>query len=813
MRLSQIFKHWGTWVFAPSLLVRRKYEIFKELMYRDKNALDMIARLEEMYFRAIPTEYNQIRKICDYLSLEVSQLLDLLSNLKPNLDKALYHSFHKIESSIQETLFQEEVNCSKPYVLPLDNQIDEALAGGKGSNISKVCSELQLPTPKGFVITTRAGHLFLKVNNLLSPIDRVLEQIDLKDKQGLIQASQNIHDWIMEADMPLKLIKEIENWFQRSGLTGSQLAFRSSAVGEDSSLSFAGQFLSLLNVGNQDWIDAFKRILASKYSPSALTYRIRGGLPDQQVAMAVLVMEMIPALTSGIMYSQIGQKKPVVSIYMVRGLGDSLASGQGHELSLLAYPTLQRVEGDPTSLGLDLETVLELSEQARILEEFFGCPQDIEWSIDQENRFYILQSRPLYLEKSASRKIDYHLEAPVLLHGEWASPGRAVGKVFKWDQTPLPPEIPDKAILVVRSLKPSLVLGIDRVKAVLAEKGSPACHFASVAREVGLPVLVEVKGVMELEEGLEISVDADLGEIYPGMIIEERDDRSSLSKSETESWVQKKLHELLEFIASLHFTDPQADDFSAQACRSIHDIVRFIHEEGIREMFSLVGRRGLDRLGVKRLTSTLPLVMHVLDVNQGLSAKSLSQKEVSPDDFESRPMKALWQGLSDPDVKWDPSILHYDWEEYNRHEFVFINVEKSTLLGSYAVLARDYVHAQLRFGYHFAVVDVLLTENSEQNYLQFSFKGGGGHFDQRLLRLKIVSDTLEKYGFQCSLVGDFLKANFDRGDQQETEIRTYILGFVLGKTVLLDMRLSSPEQTRKWSYEIISELDRKCFLS
>ncbi len=48
---------------------------------------------------------------------------------------------------------------------------------------------------------------------------------------------------------------------------------RSSAIGEDSDLSFAGQYLSRLNVPPAQLLLAYKEVLASLYSPRAISYR------------------------------------------------------------------------------------------------------------------------------------------------------------------------------------------------------------------------------------------------------------------------------------------------------------------------------------------------------------------------------------------------------------------------------------------------------------------------------------------------------------------------------------------------------------
>jgi pyruvate,water dikinase len=254
-----------------------------------------------------------------------------------------------------------------------------------------------------------------------------------------------------------------------------------------------------------------------------------------------------------------------------------------------------------------------------------------------------------------------------------------------------------------------------------------------------------------------------------------------------------RLQRVMEFVSPLHLTDPASPGFAPVGCRSLHDLVRFVHEKGMVEMFSLVDRHGRGLGRARRLDTDLPLVMYVLDLENGISPEAGPGKEVRPQFITSEPMRACWQGLSHPDVAWDKSLLHIDWEELDRVSAGVISL-RSAALASYAIISRDYLHLVLRFGYHFAVLDTLCGEDPEANYITFRFKGGGGSFENRLLRIQLIQIILEWAGFAVHTRGDLLEARFQRREAGRTLSRLTLLGLLQGKTRLLDMALSRPEQ-------------------
>jgi len=326
------------------------------------------------------------------------------------------------------------------------------------------------------------------------------------------------------------------------------------------------------------------------------------------------------------------------------------------------------------------------------------------------------------------------------------------------------------------------------VAAVVARSGSRASHFASVAREFGLPVVVNVPDVFDvLVPGEVVTVDADFGRVIAGR--EEGLLAAAAVRPRLGGPAAARLAGVMAHIVRLTLTDPASPDFAPEKVRSLHDIVRFVHEKSVSEMFSLVGKGGRGLAGARKLESRLPMTMYVLDLGGGLFDAAQAKDTITPDDVKSVPMWAFWCGLASPDVAWSEHLHHVDWEEFDRVSAGVI-AKDSRLLASYAVISGDYMHLMLRFGYHFSVIDSLCGADDKLNYISFRFKGGGGSFEQRLLRLTLIKGILTRFGFSMESRGDLLDARFQRDTERVVQKRLAMLGYLMAATRLMDMSLT-----------------------
>ncbi|MBS3731787.1 MAG: hypothetical protein KGY42_02670, partial [Desulfobacterales bacterium] len=515
--IKHTLENWFFQTAFPGLLIRKKYAAFQRLRQGDRSALELISRLEEIKQKYLVCDCEHIKHLCGLLDLEVQGLVDALIAFNP-VKYALLRNYHrKYAFYVNLALMQDPPGTAPPYVLSLASELSEDRVGGKAATLSVLGTEHSLPVPPGLAVTTSAFALLLEKNQLLPAIQKELARLGPDHHEVIPAVSRSIRDWIMQAEMPKSLENEVSEALKQHGMADTALALRSSAVGEDLQASFAGQFESRLNVAPKNWVDAYKEVLASKYSPHALYYRMSQGFTDLMTPMAVLIMPTIEAEVSGILYTRDQNHPEQAALYMVSGSGEKLADGETFQAQAEFDRRHGRLHDPGPSCPLPRQTLTDLFCLGQTLEDIFGAPQDVEWLVDKDRQIRIVQSRPLRIaeQQPAPVAADYP-DTQILARGQWVSSGRASGRVHRLRDPGLAAQVPADAVLVTGELPPELTLALSRVRAVIAEKGSPACHFASVAREAGIPVICNAPDAGKLEDGQTVSLDGDKGVVLSG---------------------------------------------------------------------------------------------------------------------------------------------------------------------------------------------------------------------------------------------------------------------------------------------------------
>jgi pyruvate,water dikinase len=317
----------------------------------------------------------------------------------------------KMESGIQDSLF----------VARLDSlgAISSRQFGGKAANLGELISTGQ-KVPGGIALAKDALAYFLKENGVdLVAVERIhtLGMTFLESSLSAAQAlQQQIIKVLREAPFPASLadriFTELNPWLAK------KLAVRSSCLVEDSKLtSFAGQYLSVLNVQGQDAIlTAIRDCWASQYEGRALSYAIaHRGMPVLSPGMGIVIQEMVNAEYAGVCFTTGPTAKTldVAIVESVRGCGEQLVSGEKtpshYEITTKAEIRLRRVPKLETAPPTD-DLVLAVAAKSRSVADYFGCPQDIEWAAIG-GEIFLLQARPITVTGNQ------HRGAPVGLPG------------------------------------------------------------------------------------------------------------------------------------------------------------------------------------------------------------------------------------------------------------------------------------------------------------------------------------------------------------------------------------------------------------
>jgi pyruvate, water dikinase len=814
-----------------------RYRHFRALLDHNRAALTLMADLEQIYYDNRPFTLQFVERKCDRLIDEVDGMVSSLSGMSGKAYGRLPATLRSLRRSIRDERTSDTRLETERLILPLD-QIEATHArsvGAKAANVACMHRELALPTSGGFAVTTAAYRLFLRETDLVAEIDEALAELSADDPVALKATGRKIRSRIMETPLPEAIgvvLAEAAGKVAGGTLSELRLAVRSSAIGEDGEISFAGQYTSVLNVPISGLVQAYKEVVASKYSASALSYRMHHGLDDRETPMGVLVLEMIQPRFSGVLYTAdpLGDDRDSIWISAVRGLGETLVGGETspqrtYRIDKRVF-SVQDVGGMKTKNSSfdEMETGLgilrELWEYAGRLENHFQRPLDIEWAVDASNRVFLLQVRPLLVVAETADEnpepVDDYPDHPLLIEGgKCAASGVVAGRVLVMTHTEtddIGARLGPDTILVARTASTSITPWIGKVKGLITDIGGTASHLASVAREFGVPALFDTQtATTTLKDGDEITLWASRARVYQGVVEALTAGMRPVKRPIFASPAHLRMQRLLDLISPLNLTDPDSTAFVPEECRTVHDIIRFCHEFSVREMFRFGELAGRKQNAV-RLKVSIPIQLFAMDLGGGLQEGLTTCHEVNAHDVVSAPFRALWRGLSHPGVNWTSTV------GVGAHNFMSLMAagampQQGQLGGaSYAFISEDYLNLNVRFGYHFATVDALCGPDANHNYVSLHFTGGAGGYFGRSLRIQYMAEVLNRLGFETTLRGDLIEASLFRLDQSATQNALDHLGRLLGTSRLLDMSLNSPEQVEaltesffKGKYDILEQ--------
>lgn len=298
--------------------------------------------------------------------------------------------------------------------------------GGKGASLGEL-TYAGIRVPPGFVVTTSAFEASLAALDAQGTIRRAIAGLDGKDLAGIGDVTREIRERIERAPLPAPVHSAIAA--AHAKLCGANrsapLAVRSSATSEDSAdASFAGLQETLLWMCGADAVlAALRSCWASLYSVESVSYRLRLGLDEAEVAMGVVIQRMVDSRSSGVMFtrSPTTGDPSVIAIEGSWGLGSAIVSGEvtpdkfvvskvtgeivKRDVAAKTVEHLPAADSRGVSANeipaerqaapcLSDDEVRGLVDLAKRVERHYGTAQDIEWAIGRDGHTYLLQSRP-----------------------------------------------------------------------------------------------------------------------------------------------------------------------------------------------------------------------------------------------------------------------------------------------------------------------------------------------------------------------------------------------------------------------------------
>ncbi|MGO9014725.1 MAG: PEP/pyruvate-binding domain-containing protein [Dissulfurispiraceae bacterium] len=753
-------------------------------------------------------------------------------------------SAHLIETKRNDSTLDGRYSYfyQREYVLPY-SALTWSMAhevGGKNANLAELKNNVALDIPDAFAVTVFAYDEFIRHNKINEMIS-ALEGNDIYPKEALNKIYTSIMNGNIPSGIEHALDKAISTFREKYG-DKCFLAVRSSAQAEDREFSFAGQFDTVLNVPleNRAVQEAYKRVVASLFSDKSTAYHQQLGVAIGSIKMAVGCLLMVDAAVSGVIYStNPGGDSDTMIINSTWGLGTSVVEGQtdadfylirkgtspviitkriGEKRSMIVCREdcgVTQVQASAASTGqssLQEEQALGLARQAMLIENYFRQPQDIEWAIDRDGKIFILQARPLKIaagDKESSKLSFSHDGTNILMkaRGNVVQKGVGAGRVFIFKNADGLQEFSRGDVLVARNDSSDFIRVMPYASAIITDTGSLTSHMASLCREFKVPAFVNAGSSTQiLKQGQEITVtvdDEDMLIVYDGILREVLEHARSGQAAMEDIYEYRKKRYVLRYISPLNLVDPLLERFSPEGCKTMHDILRFIHEKSVMELIDNA-MNGLKGQAAMKLDLPIPAGIIVVDIGGGLDNtmnRRAGSDSVSFEQVVSIPLRAVLHGMMHPGA-WHSgpvSLRVNDFLTSMMRMPDIVSGNDSYAANNVAVISHEYLNLSLKFGYHFNMIDCYCSETARNNHIYFRFTGGATEMVKRSRRIELIAIILKEYGFNTKTKGDLIIGRIANIIRDDMEKMLDNLGRLIAYTRQLDAVLHDDAKVERYA--------------
>ena len=443
-----------------------------------------------------------------------------------------------------------------------------ALIGSKAAGLATMITQLGLPVPPGFAITTAACNAYLRdgwPEGLTFEIEAHMRPLEsavgrrLGDPRNPLLVSVRSG---APVSMPGMMDTILNLGLNEATTSGLAAASGDAAFAADCQRRFRTMFTDIVGVGEvpeDPWLQlrmALEAVFRSWNGERARAYRARESIRDD-LGTAVTVQAMVfgnlgSDSASGVLFTRnpaTGEPTPY---------GDVLFASQGEDVVAGTHGTQGLVVLDARMP----DVWQELRQYAQSLERYFADLCDIEFTIER-GKLWLLQVRvgkrtpqaalriavdmaeatdfPLTRADAVKRVAPYLVPPPMVSTGSTggaralatglpASPGVATGEIATSSAAAQATAAAGRAAILVRTeTSPEDVQGMAAAAGVLTASGGLASHAAVVARGWSIPAVVGTQslqvgeraiiiGDRTLRAGEIISIDGGTGEIFAGEV-------------------------------------------------------------------------------------------------------------------------------------------------------------------------------------------------------------------------------------------------------------------------------------------------------
>ncbi|PVX25966.1 MAG: hypothetical protein CW691_02720 [Candidatus Bathyarchaeum sp.] len=460
---------------------------------------------------------------------------------------------------------------SEHLIVNIEEEIaaDGRFTGGKGANLAKLFHILGKDNvPYAVMVTTEFAKMLLHdqtIVDLVTDLDSALAKDDEGESKRIAKKIVKVIENIKtQPELIALLEKKIETLKMRVGR--NRVAVRSSGITEDmATAAFAGQFETYLNVplDSSNVIKYVLKCIASAFGWRVIDYRqdlrkkkildlSEADLLDQGL-ISVVIQTMIDSEKSGVAFSidpNTGNRNVGV-IQAVYGLGEMIVQGKESaswtgfvkepevkvlgtiptkdpqkEMMIYDHTTNSNRdvpvgERDPRVITADEAN--QVANHVTTIEKSYKKPMDVEYAVEN-GKVFITQARPetvhatrtlltLFKLKETPKEAPLFVGIPVgtkISSGFVAkakNPEEAVEEIVEFNKKGIKP------MLVTSMTTPDweVVMSLEKVSALICERGNRTSHAAIVSRERGIPCAVGVVGALGLDDGDKITLDCSSG--------------------------------------------------------------------------------------------------------------------------------------------------------------------------------------------------------------------------------------------------------------------------------------------------------------